>query len=94
MSDVPTAAPVSGESDSGAAGGAAPDFSGTNVQELGVDEPDVLKTDGRRIFVVTDQTLRVVDVASGSVTGGCSAGPRSPASEAHASSRPRTRLPL
>jgi uncharacterized secreted protein with C-terminal beta-propeller domain len=64
--DVPTASPVSSE---GAAGGAVPDFSGTNVQELGVDEPDVLKTDGRRIFVVTDQTLRVIDVASGTVTG-------------------------
>ena len=65
-SDVPTAMPVSSE---GAAGGSVPDFSGTNVQELGIDEPDVLKTDGRRIFVVTDQTLRVVDVASGTVTG-------------------------
>ncbi len=37
-----------------------PDFSGTNVQELGVDEPDVIKTDGRRIFAVTDKTLRVI----------------------------------
>ena len=53
----------------GRSGGSVPDFSGTNVQELGVDEPDVLKTDGRRIFVVTDQTLRVIDVASGTVTG-------------------------
>jgi hypothetical protein len=43
-------------------GGAAPDFSGTNVQELGVDEPDVVKTDGRRILAVTDRTLRVIDV--------------------------------
>ena len=38
-----------------------PDFSGTNVQEIGVDEPDVIKTDGRRIFAVTDRTLRVID---------------------------------
>ena len=50
-------------------GGAVPDFSGTNVQELGVDEPDVIKTDGRRIFAVTDRTLRVIDAASGTVTG-------------------------
>ncbi|MBE2317265.1 beta-propeller domain-containing protein [Solirubrobacter sp. CPCC 204708] len=66
----PAAAPVSGESDSGAAvGGAVPEFSGTNVQEIGVDEPDILKTDGRRVFAVTDRTLRVIDVESGTVTG-------------------------
>jgi uncharacterized secreted protein with C-terminal beta-propeller domain len=53
---------------SGAVGGAVPDFSGTNVQEIGVDEPDILKTDGRRIFAVTDRTLRVVEAASGQVT--------------------------
>ena len=35
-------------------GGAVPDFSGTNTQEADVDEPDVIKTDGRRIFAVTD----------------------------------------
>ena len=38
-----------------------PDFSGTNTQELDVDEPDIVKTDGRRIFAVTDRTLRVID---------------------------------
>lgn len=52
-----------------AIGGTVPDFSGTNVQEVGVDEPDILKTDGRRIFTVTDKTLRVIDVASSTVTG-------------------------
>jgi uncharacterized secreted protein with C-terminal beta-propeller domain len=57
---APTAAPVSGE-----AGGSAPDFSGTNVQELGVDEPDVVKTNGRLVFAVTDRTLRIVDVTGG-----------------------------
>lgn len=36
-----------------AAGAAAPDaFSGTNVQEANVDEPDVVKTDGRHLFTV------------------------------------------
>lgn len=54
---APTAAPVSGGAD-----GSAPDFSGTNVQELGVDEPDVVKTNGKLVFAVTDQTLRIVDV--------------------------------
>ena len=43
-----------------AAGGA--DFSGTNVQVVGVDEPDIVKTDGRRIITVRNGTLTVVDV--------------------------------
>ena len=37
-------------------------YSGTNVQELGVDEADIVKTDGRRIVALTDQELVVVDV--------------------------------
>lgn len=38
------------------------DFSGTNLQEGGVDEPDIVKTDGRRIYSLMDGTVRVVDV--------------------------------
>ena len=65
---VPTMAPEA--LDGGTAiGGTVPDFSGTNVQELGVDEPDILKTDGRRVFAVTDQTLRVIDVGERDVNG-------------------------
>src|SRR4051812_40547495 len=60
---APTAAPIDNVS------GNVPEFSGTNTQELDVDEPDIVKTDGHRIFAVTDRTLRVVDVASGGVTG-------------------------
>ncbi|MCS7478102.1 beta-propeller domain-containing protein [Umezawaea endophytica] len=46
-----------------------PDHSTTNAQEAGVDEPDLVKTDGKRIITVVDGTLRVVDVASRAVTG-------------------------
>jgi uncharacterized secreted protein with C-terminal beta-propeller domain len=53
----------------------APRHSGTNVQEAGVDEPDVVKTDGRRIVVVSGNTLRVVDAASHRVTGTLALGP-------------------
>lgn len=44
--------------------GAAADtaFSGTNTQEADVDEPDLVKTDGRHVYVVSDGVLRVVDV--------------------------------
>jgi uncharacterized secreted protein with C-terminal beta-propeller domain len=49
---------------SGAAG--APrqgiDFSGTNIQELGVDEPDIIKTDGERIVVTSGNVLYIIDV--------------------------------
>jgi uncharacterized secreted protein with C-terminal beta-propeller domain len=58
---APTAAPQDGAS----VGGRVEDFSGTNVQELGVDEPDVVKTNGKLVFAVTDRTLRIVDVTGG-----------------------------
>lgn len=38
------------------------DYSGTNVQEAGVDEPDTVKTDGRYLYLLRDQWLDVVDV--------------------------------
>ena len=45
------------------------DFSGTNVQEAGVDEADIVKTDGRRIFTLSAGRLVVVDAASRSTVG-------------------------
>ncbi len=42
----------------------APDHSGTNTHEADVDEPDLVKTDGRRIVTVVGGRLRVVDVAT------------------------------
>ncbi|MBF9128122.1 beta-propeller domain-containing protein [Plantactinospora sp. S1510] len=48
---------------------AGPAYSGTNTHEAGVDEPDLVKTDGRRIVTVSRGTLRVVDPASRRLTG-------------------------
>jgi uncharacterized secreted protein with C-terminal beta-propeller domain len=42
----------------------APDFSGTNVQEAGVDEPDQVKTDGKRIFATENGRLYALDARS------------------------------
>jgi inhibitor of cysteine peptidase len=69
---VPTAAPraavaesaaLKGDSvilqSSGSAGSA--DHSTTNVQVAGVDEPDFVKNDGKYIYVITGQTLAIVD---------------------------------
>src|SRR5688500_781495 len=36
------------------------DFSGTNVQEEGVDEPDLVKTNGKTLFAVGNGSLRAV----------------------------------
>ncbi|WP_049562371.1 beta-propeller domain-containing protein [Nonomuraea sp. SBT364] len=46
-----------------------PDHSTTNVHEAGVDEPDLVKTDGNRVFTVNGGTLRVIDTATKKVTG-------------------------
>lgn len=43
---------------------AAPEHSTTNVHEQGVDELDVVKTDGRRLVTVVGGTLRVINVAT------------------------------
>ncbi|MEZ4382741.1 MAG: beta-propeller domain-containing protein [Nannocystaceae bacterium] len=44
-------------------GGGEPgvDYSETNVQELGVDEPDLVKTDGERIIALADGKLHHID---------------------------------
>lgn len=39
-------------------------YSGTNVQEAGVDEPDLVKTDGERLYLIADGTLHVVEANS------------------------------
>lgn len=43
--------------------GSGGEFSGTNVQVSGVDEPDIIKTDGERILSIIDGKLRYVDVS-------------------------------
>ncbi|SCL60849.1 Secreted protein containing C-terminal beta-propeller domain [Micromonospora citrea] len=48
---------------------AAPEHSTTNNHEVGADEPDLVKTDGRRIVTVGRGVLRVVDPAARRETG-------------------------
>src|SRR5215467_1731309 len=76
---VPAVDPVPGRAISGSAPSAAAaapnsvpsamDYSGTNVHEVGVDEPDIVKTDGSRIVAVTHNVMHVVDAGSGTLTG-------------------------
>ncbi len=65
---VPTAAPQIAMAESAAKGVAVPaaiggstDHSTTNVQVAGVDEPDFVKNDGKYIYVISGQTLAIVD---------------------------------
>jgi uncharacterized secreted protein with C-terminal beta-propeller domain len=39
-------------------------FSPTNTHESAADEPDIVKTDGKRLVTVVDHKLRVIDVAT------------------------------
>ena len=75
---APIAAPGQADTGDAAGGGAAavpdgttggPAHSDTNTAVPGVDEPDLVKTDGKRIVVVTGAELRVVDPRSRTVTG-------------------------
>ena len=58
------AAPMPASGEGTAAGGpvADDDYSTTNVQEQGVDEPDVMKTDGELLVTVVQQVLHIVDL--------------------------------
>lgn len=39
-----------------------PDHSNTNNQTKGVDEPDLVKTDGQRMFTLSQNTLRILNI--------------------------------
>ena len=41
------------------------EFTDTNVQELGVGEPDIIKTDGERIIVISENVLSLVTLDDG-----------------------------
>jgi inhibitor of cysteine peptidase len=67
--DLAVAAPqaVSAESAKGAttslstSGAGAADYSATNVQVAGVDEPDFVKNDGKYIYLISGDTLTIVE---------------------------------
>ncbi|MBM0255595.1 beta-propeller domain-containing protein [Micromonospora sp. 4G55] len=53
----------------GSADTASKGYSGTNTHEAGADEPDLVKTDGKRIVTVNRGKLYVVDPATRRLTG-------------------------
>src|SRR4051812_12302957 len=57
---MPVGAPTAARAaDDGASGSS--DFSTTNVQEQGVDEPDIVKSNGSHIYTVRGDRLYVID---------------------------------
>lgn len=64
-------AATSGAADQAAADDAGSDgtFSTTNVQVEGVDEPDIIKTDGTRILAVSGDVLHYVDINEDGTAG-------------------------
>ena len=58
-------APPAAPQDGAVREGDGVDYSTTNVQEEGVDEPDMVKTDGRHLYVMNASTLYVFNIRSG-----------------------------
>ena len=48
-------------------GGVPPEHSTTNVQEAGVDEPDIVKTDGTRIVAVAQARVHLIGLTDGTM---------------------------
>ena len=70
MMEAPTAGARAAAADSASAPAAtaSPNFSGTNTQEVGVDEGDMVETDGTHVFVASQDGVRIVNVADATVT--------------------------
>lgn len=60
-----TMAPVPAETQNmdkaGLGGGGAADYSTTNIQVAGVDEADVIKNDGKYIYIIKGNSIRIVE---------------------------------
>lgn len=61
--DDANSAPTAGgaEESAGDSDGAPTDFTTTNTQEEGIDEPDLVKTNGQHTFVINGQNLHILD---------------------------------
>ena len=62
---VPPAAATTSPQSSAGGKESTPSFSSTNVQEAGIDEPDIVKTDGKRVFAIADSRLYALDASGG-----------------------------
>jgi uncharacterized secreted protein with C-terminal beta-propeller domain len=65
---VPQQGRAADSSNTAQSGGTAPAHSTTNVQEAGIDEPDIVKTDGNRIVAVAQSRVHLVGLDGGRMT--------------------------
>ena len=65
---VPEQTGVDSSGTGAGSGGAPPEHSTTNVQEAGVDEPDIVKTDGNRIVAVAQSRVHLIGLDNGKMT--------------------------
>ena len=59
---LPVSADASETASDGGGGSTKQDFSSTNVQVEGVGEADIVKTDGKYIYLIHDRKLKIIDV--------------------------------
>ncbi|MBU0496465.1 MAG: beta-propeller domain-containing protein [Candidatus Thermoplasmatota archaeon] len=57
---LPGAQDLSGDGKSQDSGGTSVDYSQTNIQVAGVDEPDVVKTDGTYLYIIVNNEIIIV----------------------------------
>jgi hypothetical protein len=67
VSGANTEVPAASDEAAAPATVAAGDFSTTNTQEVGVDEGDLVETNGTEVFVASQDGVRIVDVATARV---------------------------
>ncbi len=61
-------APTTAQASDAPSGEGSGDVSGTNTQEVGVDEADIVKTDGSRMIVVANALVQILDISDGAPT--------------------------
>jgi inhibitor of cysteine peptidase len=57
---APQISPLSGTEEKSNSADGADDYSSTNIQEAGVDEPDIVKTDGSYLYVISNSTVFII----------------------------------
>lgn len=58
---MPAPAESTKSSEGMGAGAGADEYSSTNIQEAGVDEADIIKNDGKYIYLIKNNTIRIID---------------------------------
>ncbi|MCJ7816422.1 MAG: beta-propeller domain-containing protein, partial [Candidatus Aenigmarchaeota archaeon] len=61
MQNIGGMAPTAAGAEKGGGGAGSEDYSTTNIQVAGVDEPDIVKNDGKYIYTVSGNSIFIID---------------------------------